>query len=93
MPTATVSRKSPYQKLHSNIWYDNDNLNIVVRQMLSRYLSKKEVAYYMMEIQKESRQHKDSYIQVLQVLQEKENQPKFSSGTKQYKRNKLLIMH
>lgn len=88
--TATVCRKSPYQKLHSNIWYDNENLDIVVRQMLSRYLSKKEVAYYMMEIQKESRQHKDSYIQVLQILQEKENQPKFSSGTKQYKRNNII---
>jgi hypothetical protein len=44
----------------------------------------------MMEIQKESRQHKDSYIQVLQILQEKENQPKFSSGTKQYKRNNII---
>ena len=85
-----VKRKSPYQKLHSNIWYDNDNLDIVVRQLLSRYLAPKEVAYYMSEIQKESLQHKDSYIQVLQVLQEKENQPKFSSATKQYKRRNII---
>jgi len=88
--TNIENKKTPYQKLHSNIWYGSDNLDIIVRQMLSRYLTKKEVAYYMMEIQKESREHKDSYIQVLQVLQEKENQPKFSSGTKQYKRNNII---
>ena len=87
---AIVNRKTPYQKLYSNIWYGNDNLDIIVRQMLSRYLTKKEVEYYMMEILRESRQHKDSYIQVLQVLQEKEDQPKFSSGTKQYKRNNII---
>lgn len=37
-----------------------------------------------------TRQHKDSYILVLQVLQEKENQPKFASSTKQYKRNNIF---
>lgn len=88
--TTVENRKTPYQKLHSNIWYGSDNLDIIVRQMLSRYLSKREVAYYMMEIQKESLQHKDSYIQVIQVLQEKENQPKFSKGTRQYKRNNII---
>ena len=94
IPFETVAsveeRKTPYQKLHSNIWYGSENLDIVVRQMLSRYLTKREVAYYMMEIQKESRQHKDSYIQVVQILQEKENQPKFSKGTRQYKRNNII---
>ena len=83
-------KKTPYQKLHSNIWYGSENLDIVVRQMLSRYLTKREVAYYMMKIQKESQQHKDSYIQVVQILQEKENQTKFSQGTRQYKRNNII---
>lgn len=85
-----VNRKTPCQKLHSNFWYGNDNLDIVVRQMLSRYLTKEEVAYYMMEIQKEARQHKDSYVQVIQVIQEKENQAKFNNGTRQYKRNNII---
>lgn len=90
MEPTSEKRKTPYQKLHSNIWYGNDNIDIVVRQILSCYLTKKEVAYYMMEIQKESILHKDSYVQVIQVLQEKEKLPKFSNGTRQYKRNNIM---
>ncbi len=82
--------KTPYQKLHSNMWYGTDNLDMVVCQLLSRYLTKNEVAYYMQRIHNEARIHKDSYVQVIQVLQEKENQPKFSQGTKQYKRNNVM---
>ena len=72
------------------MWYGCDNLDVVVRQILSRYLTKREVAYYIKEIQKEATHHTDSYIQVIQVLQEKENQPKFSNGTRQYKRNNII---
>ena len=88
--SAYVEQRTPYQKIHSNMWYGCDNLDLVVREILSRYLSKREVSYYMKEIQKEATQHKDSFIQVIQVLQEKENQPKFSNGTRQYKRNNII---
>ena len=88
--SAYVEKRTPYQKIHSNMWYGCDNLDLVVREILSRYLSKREVSYYMKEIQKEASQHKDSFIQVIQVLQEKENQPKFSNGTRQYKRNNII---
>lgn len=90
LDSVSEKRRSPYQKLHSNMWYGCDNLDVVVRQILSRYLTKREVAYYIKEIQKEATHHKDSYIQVIQVLQEKENQPKFSNGTRQYKRNNII---
>lgn len=90
LDSVTEQKSTPYQKIHSNIWYGYDNLDVVVKQILSRYLSKREVAYYMKEIQKEASLHKDSYIQVIQVLQEKEAQPKFSSGTRQYKRNNII---
>ena len=90
LDSVTEQKSTPYQKIHSNIWYGYDNLDVVVKQILSRYLSKREVAYYMKVIQKEASLHKDSYIQVIQVLQEKEAQPKFSSGTRQYKRNNII---
>ena len=44
----------------------------------------------MAQIRKEARYHKDSYIQVIQVIQEKEKQKKFAGGTRQYKRNNLI---
>jgi adenosine deaminase len=58
--------------------------------MLSRYLTKKEVNYYMLKIYEQSKRFKDSYTQVIQVLQEKETQKKFMEGTKQYKRNNII---
>jgi len=33
---------------------------------------------------------RDSFVQVMQVIQEKEQQPKFKSGTKAYKHNNIV---
>ena len=41
-------------------------------------------------INKEARLCYDSYTQVIQVILEKEKQPKFKKGTKQYKRNNII---
>ena len=85
-----TERKTPEQKLHSNDWYGMEHQEVVVFNMLSRYLTKKEVNYYMLKIYEQSRSFKDSYTQVIQVLQEKESQKKFMEGTKQYKRNNIM---
>lgn len=85
-----IERKTPAQKLHSNVWYGLEHQEVIVFNMLSRYLTKKEVNYYMLKIYEQSKRFKDSYTQVIQVLQEKENQKKFMEGTKQYKRNNIM---
>ena len=49
-----------------------------------------EVHHLHVQIRKEAQFHKESYIQVIQVIQEKEKQKKFAEGTRQYKRNNLI---
>ena len=44
----------------------------------------------MNKIRREARKCSDSYIQVMQVIQEKERQPKFISGTETYKQNAIV---
>ena len=83
-------KRTPAQKLHSNVWYGLEHQEEVVYRLLSCYLTKKEVAYYMMKICEQARRFKDSYTQVIQVIQEKESQKKFMNGTKQYKRNNIM---
>ena len=68
-------KRTPAQKLHSNVWYG---------------LEHQEEVYYMMKICEQARRFKDSYTQVIQVIQEKESQKKFMNGTKQYKRNNIM---
>ena len=44
----------------------------------------------MMKICEQASRFKDSYTQVIKVIQEKESQKKFKNGTKQYKRNNIM---
>lgn len=88
--TAPKDKKTPAQKLHSNEFYESEYQEQVVQALLSRYLTKKEVAYYMAQIRKEAHRFKDTWTQVIQVIQEKEKQRKFIKGTKQYKRNAII---
>lgn len=62
----------------------------LVLQLLKNYLAKEEAAYYMERIDEEQQHCKDSYSQVIQVIYEKQQQPKFQQGTKKY-RQKCLI--
>ena len=79
------------QRLCSNEFceYDKDTQDRIVEHFLSKYLTKKEVDYYMAQIRKEAMTCKDTYTQVLTVIQEKEKQKKFAEGTKQYQRNNI----
>ena len=83
-------KKTPAQKIHANDYYCCEYQEAIVQALLNRYLNKKEVAYYMAQIRKEAQRFKDSWTQVIQVIQEKEKQPKFIKGTKQYKRNAIM---
>ena len=44
----------------------------------------------MKQIDKEQKCCRDSYAQVIQVIYEKQQQPKFQQGTKAYKRKCLI---
>ncbi len=83
-------KKSPSQRVHSNAWYKYDHPEQIVHSLLTRYLASKEVSYYMRVIGEHANTYKDSYVQVIQVIQEKEAQPKFAKGTRQYKRNNIM---
>ena len=80
------------QRLHANMWYGcpQDQQEYAVQALLARYLDEDEVIYYMRQIRLEARECSDSYVQVMQVIQEKEQQPKFKSGTKVYKHNNIV---
>ena len=87
-----TEKKTPAQKLHANDYYNcqKEYQEMVVDTLLKRYLTDKEVFYYMNEIRKEAMKCKDSWAQVIQVIQAKEKQPKFIRGTRQYKRNAII---
>ena len=85
-----VQKKTPAQKIHSNPWRDYDHQDRIVYTLLSRYLTPKEVSYYMRVIGDQAKHFRDSYTQVIQVIQEKETQSKFANGTRQYKRNNIM---
>lgn len=88
--TKPKDKRTPAQKIHANEYYDSEYQEQITQTLLSRYLTKREVAYYMAQIRKEAKQCKDSWTQVIQVIQEKEKQRKFMKGTKQYKRNAII---
>ena len=89
-PYVEKTRKTPQQKLHANVFYGADHQEEIVLSLLSKYLSKRELTYYMAAINREARQCRDCYTQVIQVILEKEKQPKFSKAKKQYKRNNII---
>ena len=93
----------PYEEQHnsssrtSRIIKESDWLQIdepeqrkIVYQLLLSYLNSDEVTYYMMKIDEEQARCRDSYAQVIQVIYEKQQQPKFQQGTKAYKRKCLI---
>lgn len=61
-----------------------------ILQLLNSYLDKEDVNYYMEIIDKEQLRCKESYSQVIQVLYEKQKQPKFVQGTKKYKQKNII---
>ena len=72
------------------MFYGASHQEEIVISLLSKYLSKRELTYYMAMINQEARQSQDCYTQIIQVIQEKEKQNKFCNSTKQYKRNNII---
>ena len=80
------------RKIKESDWLqiDEPEQRKIVYQLLLSYLNSDEVTYYMMKIDEEQARCRDSYAQVIQVIYEKLQQPKFKQGTKAYKRKCLI---
>ena len=80
------------RKIQESDWLqiDEPEQRKIVYQLLLSYLNSDEVPYYMMKIDEEQARCRDSYAQVIQVIYEKLQQPKFKQGTKAYKRKCLI---
>lgn len=90
--TEYVAPPSPKEKIASSLWKDcsKEHLEIVVEAMLNKYLRKSETWYYLNFIKTNHHNRRDSYLQVMQVVQDKERQPKFCNGTAAYKRKSIM---
>lgn len=75
-----------------NLWYSlpNDTQERAVEALLGHYLHEDAVKYYMRQITLVAQCHKDAWVQVMQVIKDKEQQPKFKSGTEAYKRKSII---
>lgn len=73
------------------LWKDLDleQLERLLEMQLNKYLNKAETWYYL-NYMKRSRRNYDAYLQVLQVITDKEQQKKFSSATAAYKRKSIM---
>lgn len=85
IPSAKEKRKNP-----DWLQMDEDLQRETVFRLLQMDLEPEAVAYYMAKIDEEQRRCKDSYSQVIQVVYEKHQQPKFQQGTKKYKQKCLV---
>ena len=83
---------TPYERLKQNLWYNQskDVQEQALEALLSHYLHDDEVKHYMRQICLKAGRSYDSYVQVIQVIQEKEHQPKFKNGTDAYRRKSII---
>ena len=88
----TTEHLTPYERLKQNLWYNQskDVQEQALEALLSHYLHDDEVKYYMRQICLKAGRSYDSYVQVIQVIQEKEHQPKFKNGTDVYRRKSII---
>lgn len=86
--TEYIRPKKSKDKIKESRFYDctTEQLEIILETVLNRYLKKEETWYYLHYIKNSKYYCKDSYLQVMQVIKDKEQQPKFSSSTLAYKR-------
>lgn len=61
----------------------------IIKTLLSKYLSEKDVSYYLHYLMQPQFKTRDSYIQVIQVVLDKIQQEKFTSSTKAYQRKSI----
>jgi hypothetical protein len=83
---------TPYQRIRQSHWYKADmpSQEQIVEVLLRRYLHEYEVKYYLRQLSFMARKHADTYMQVIQVIEDKEKQPKFKNGTPAYKHNNII---
>ena len=87
-----VEHPDIHQRVRQNTWYNapHDAQEYALETLLGHYLHDDEVKHYMRQIRLVARRSYDSYVQVMQVIQDKEKQPKFKNGTDAY-RHKCII--
>ena len=87
-----VEHTDIHQRMRENVWYNagKEAQEIALQTLLGHYLHEDEVLYYMKQIRLKAGRSYDSYMQVIQVIQDKEKQPKFKNGTDAYRRNSII---
>lgn len=87
-----VKAPSAQERVAASSWKDLDEegLEMVLEAQLNRYLRKPEVWYYLNFIKNCRGNRRDSYLQVIQIITDKENQKKFSGATAAYKRKCIM---
>lgn len=85
--SSSIKKDSPVE-----LWKDCtiEQLEYVVENLMLRYLGKSEVGYYLHFLSRPEHKSRDAYLQVIQVISDKERQPKFSSGTSSYKKKSII---
>lgn len=83
---------TPKEKIAQNEWKDAslEHLETIVETLLNRYLKPQETWYYISEIKKNKGYLYNSYLQVIQVIKDKEKQKKFASARAAYKRKSIM---
>ena len=86
-----AEKPTPARKLLANPFHDvDDGMKCqLVKRLLEKYFDDQDLAYYMNAFKREARQCRDTWIQVIQVIQEKESQSKFQGANKNYQRKNL----
>jgi hypothetical protein len=79
------------KKVKQTDWltFDTEHQRDIISQFLNAVFDADEVAYYVQKIDNEQLRSVDTYSQVIQVLYEKQRQPKFAQGTQRYKQKCL----
>jgi hypothetical protein len=83
---------TPQQKVKNSPWLSmpKDNQETAVEALLRRYMKDEEVCYYMRQIRQKAQNLYEGYVQVMEVIKEKEGQPKFQRATPTYKHNNIV---
>lgn len=88
-----TKQTTPRQASDMTKYYEHlevEQLEMLVNAILSRYLKPEEVAHYMRQLRASQYHNFDTYMQVLQTVQEKERQTKFKTSTKAYQRKNII---
>lgn len=90
----SIKTKKAVRVVQASFWtqLDAETQRNFVLSILQKYFDSDQntVSYYMQKIDEEQKQNKETYAQVMQVIHEKQNQPKFQQGSKKYQQKCLI---